>query len=155
MTNNHDHAMNTRFRFNLTNYRGFSLRLQKVPAAPVTLGATNIPTPGLADINLPSNKFTFDPITLDFIVSEDYDEYFAILDWMQECRVTEDYEAVEERGELELLNSQYQPVGHIIYKDIWPSEVGELTYETDGEAVILKCTVTCFYSDIDWKKVNG
>lgn len=155
MVANTDHAINTRFRFNLTGNRELTLRVQKVPATPITLPGTNMfPHMGKADFNIPSNKFTYDPLVIDFIVSEDYHEYFQVLDWMKSCLSDDEFRNNEERGELELLDSQYQPVGRITYKDIWPTEIGEMTYETDEDAVYLKCTVTCFFTDIDWERIT-
>lgn len=145
-----DNALNTRFRFNLTGQRPLSLRLQKVPMSPITLGGTMMaPHMGKADFNIPSNKLTYDPITFDYLVSEDYGEYLDILDWMEVALSFDDFTESEERGELELLDSNFRPVARFTYLDIWPTEVGELTYETDvDQAIFLKGTVTCFFSDI-------
>lgn len=150
-----DHALNTRFRFNLTGQRGLTLRLQKVPLSPVTLGTTQLyPKMGKADINIPSNKLTYDPVTFDFVVSEDYHEYLDVLDWMDRAVSTDGTRDIIERGELELLDSQYNPVVRFHYEGIWPSEVGELTYELDNDAVVLKCTVMCYYDEIKRERVN-
>lgn len=118
--------------------------------SPITLGGTMLaPHMGRADINIPSNKFNFEPITLDYLVSEDYSEYLDILDWMDVARSIDDFTQSEERGELELLNSQFRPVLRFTYLDIWPTEVGELTYESDvDQAIFLKGTVTCYFSDL-------
>lgn len=147
-----DHALNTRFRFIVTGQRSLTLRLQKVPLAPRTLGVTVMNTrDGI--LNLPSNKIEYMPMVLEYIVSEDYREYFDILDWMDACKDNDEFQSVEERADLELLDSDYNTRGRFVYECVFPSEVGELTYETDSDATILKGTVTVYFSSMSRERL--
>ena len=76
-----DYASPTQFKFNITKLPKVEFFCTAVNLPGITLGAMEQLTP-LKDIPLPGDKLTYSPLTMDFLVDENLENYREIHGWL-------------------------------------------------------------------------
>lgn len=156
----------TGFRFVLSKAPELVYFCQNVQVPSISVGVTDIfgkhPTIHFAD-----PKMIYEPFTMSFLVNEDMGNWMEIYDWMRsftiydeklEPRTLDDLKTSSNKagdpsdyqvdGTLIILNSNSRPQASVTFKDIFPSNLGELDLNaTDGDATNVTCTVTFQYRD--------
>jgi hypothetical protein len=110
----------------------------------INLGAATQPT-YLRDIPVPGDKIEFGDFNLRFLVDEDMENYMAIHNWIyglgypnstQEYKSlitdnteTEDPKKAFSDGSLYILNSNFNSVATVNFKDLWPISLSSLEFD--------------------------
>lgn len=142
-------AKSTSYFFTITNRRDISLKLQNTSLGSVNLGTAPFPT-RYADLNIPDNKLDFGPMSLRFLVSEDFSEWFNIYRWMNAIVRTNDaHMSKTESAELTILNASNIPIIRIIYKGVFPISMGDVLYSVTDEETSLVCDLVIQYDTYD------
>lgn len=138
-------AKSTSFIFSITNRKDISFRIQNSSVGSVNLGVTPFATPS-RDLTIPSNKLDFGPMSLRFLVSENLTEWFEIYKWMIDItKANNAHIDLVETGELTILDSNNREVMRVIYTDVFPLTLGELTYSlVDDEVTLVADLVLIF-----------
>lgn len=122
-----------------------SFRIQTASIGSVNLGVTPFAT-RTRDLLIPSNKLDYGPMSMRFIVSENLTEWFSVYKWMIEMTKRDDaHTELVETGELTVLDAQNREVIRVIYSDVFPLTLGELTYSlVDDEETLVADLVLVF-----------
>lgn len=122
----------------------------------MTLGETFFPA-GPKDLQIPSNKITTDPLIVDVIVSEDYNEMLYFYKWALECKNTGNAHLTKVKPcEIITLDSQNQPGVKFRYGDCYPIMIEGLQYSLNSEGNdVLTSTVTLRYNIFEIIDLNG
>lgn len=163
---------NTPTNRNFLSPLNFRLVLQKAPLLNFFLqsasipgltfaGNVSMPTP-LLDIPIPGEKLVYTPLTVSFMVDEDMTNYLEIFNWMlslsaQPLQPFAKYQAqtaiepdvnTRDRSDIKLmiLTSSKNPNIEVNFQDAFPSQLGELNFNTTSSGVnYLESSVTFEY----------
>jgi hypothetical protein len=133
---------------------GFKFTLAKEPKVAFFCNATRIPDINLGsatqptylrDIPVPGDKIEFGDFNLRFLVDENMENYMAIHNWIyglgypnstQEYKslITDSTENQDPKqafsdGSLHILNSNFNSVATINFKDLWPTSLSSLEFD--------------------------
>lgn len=131
-------ARSASYTFIITGRRDLSFKITNAPLSAVQLGGAPFPTRGL-DIFVPSNKLAYDPMVLNFLLSEDLTEWIDVYQWMYE--LSHKSEQTFDTAELTVLNSQNVPVARFVYTGVWPLTLGDIQYTVVGEETVISCNL--------------
>jgi len=120
-----------------------------------------MPTP-LLDIPIPGERLVYSPLTVSFMVDEDMANYLEIFNWMvslsvQDLQPFAKYQAQtaiesdsskRDRSDIKLmiLTSSKNPNIEVNFQDAFPSQLGELNFNTTSSGVnYLESSITFEY----------
>ena len=162
--------------FNLLPNQGFKFEIRRLPNVNwfiqsctlpgVTLGEALHATPFI-DGAFPGEKLTYDPIALSFAVDEDLTAWSEIQNWITGLGGPTGYEeyakhvdmygseAIMSDATLTIMNSNMLPNFEVLFHDIFPTSIGELSFDTSlGDVDYLKCSVTFRYLNYEFRKIQ-
>lgn len=126
------------FKMNLDIFAGVDFFCQSVNLPDISVGYAEAPT-RYRGIALPaSSGVRFGDLRLNFIVDEDMKNYMTIWKWINQTNLAEelDTEPVEySNAQLQILNSNFQPNIIVIFEDIFPIDLSELSFDVGDEQV--------------------
>ena len=127
-----------------------------------TLSEISHPTP-LMQAASPGNDLTFEPLNVTFLVDEDLANWREMYDWMVGLAFPESYEQFKARkaegkilsdATLTILNSNMVPNYHIIFKDLFPTSLSEVLFDSASADIEgIKATATFRYLNYTYEKV--
>lgn len=132
-------ARTTNFLFTIGDKRELTLAVQSSNINDLTMGFASFPSRP-KDLKIPSNKMENSPLTIDFVVSEDYNEWIEIYKWMLRCKNSNDAHLSQtETCSLMTLDSQNRPSVEFIYGDTSPIELGNIQFavNTDDSPIVI------------------
>jgi hypothetical protein len=137
------------FKFNLSKYPKVNFFSNKTSIPGISLGVAIQPNP-FRDIPIPGDKLDYNDLNLEFLVDEGMENYLAIYDWLialgypenvdqfnalrrnDRFNPSEDAKDVYNQysdGTIEVLNSNYNPVLIIKFKDLFPVSLNTLEFD--------------------------
>lgn len=136
------------FKFTLNRARKVSFFSNSANIPGITLGVAEQPT-YLKNIDIPGDKLVFDDFNLKFIVDENLENYMQIQNWMRGLGYPEsldeiyDLQSQDETqleyssssmniysdGTLQVLNSNQRVQFEVIFKDLFPYSLSELSFD--------------------------
>jgi len=136
------------FKFTLNRARKVSFFANSANIPGISLGVAEQPT-YLKNIDIPGDKLVFDDFNLRFIVDENLENYMQIQNWMRglgypetlneiynlqrhdESQVGFDSDSMNiySDGTLEVLNSYQNTQFEVVFKDMFPYNLSDLTFD--------------------------
>ena len=154
------------FRFAIRKMPNVNWFLQSATIPGITLGEALQPTPFI-DAAQPGEKLTFEPLTITFKVDEDLANWTEIYDWMvglgSPTTIKEYKENVRKKGTeaivsdatLTILNSVMNPNFEIMFRDMFPTSLSELPFDsTMSDIDYLTATVTFRYLNYEFRRIS-
>jgi len=126
------------FKMNLDIFAGVDFFCQSVNLPDISVSSVEVPT-RFRGIALPSSGgVAFGDLRLKFLVDEDMKNYMNVWKWINQNNLAEelDTKPIEySNAQLQILNSNYQPNIIIIFENIFPIELSELSFDVEDENV--------------------
>ena len=154
------------FRFGIRKMPHVNWFLQSVNIPGITMGEAPQPTPFI-DAAQPGEKLTYDPLSITFKVDEDLKNWSELQEWLigignpgsfQQYRdnlTKHGTEAIVSDATLLTLNSTMNANFQITFKDLFPTSLGELQFDsTQTDIDYLTATATFRYLSYDFKKIS-
>ena len=148
------------FKFTLSKYPKVSFFSNTARIPDITLG-TAIQSTYLKDIDIPGEKLTYGELNVRFLVDENLENYMAMHNWLTGLGFPEsaqdfidktkdengqkDLKEQYSDGSLHILNSNYNDIAIVKFKDLFP------TYLTSLEFDATESDVNYFTADITFK----
>ena len=152
------------FRFNLNRTPTTNYFVQNVRLPTLSLGQFDLEDP-FVRLPTPGTKLTFDPLDITFLVDEDMSNYLEIHEWLRGLGFPESFEQyssflrntntvstqstgskVFSDGSLLILSSHQNTNVKIIFEDMFPISLSDLSFDsTLTDVEYLKATVTFRY----------
>lgn len=143
----------------------FQFTIQRLPNVTFYVQATTLPSLSLQPIEVNTqknkifqagNKIEYGELSVTFRVDEQMQNYQEIHDWMIGLGAPENYDQYKKLKESEyglfsdgtliILNSSNRPTLEISYKNMFPTSLGELSFDMRSQDVeYLDCTATFRY----------
>ena len=145
---------------------GFRLQIKKTPHLNYFVQSATIPNVTIADVNVdtpftripfPSTRVTFGNLVVTFKVDEDMKNYIELFNWITSLALVDDFEKHKAlanqpsySGEglysdisLIVLSSAKNPIHEVSFKDCFPIDLSELSFDsTSVDVEYLTATVT-------------
>jgi hypothetical protein len=142
------------FKFTLNRARKVSFFSNSANIPGMTLGVAEQPT-YLKNIDIPGDRITFQDFILRFIVDENLENYMQIQRWIRGLGFPESLQEIYELqsedttqlgydsksmniysdGTLQILNSNQRPQFDVVFKDMFPYDLSELTFDATNPDV--------------------
>jgi hypothetical protein len=107
-------------------------------------------------MQLPSDRIDYDPLNVDFIVSEDFENHAQLRRWMWEFhRGSDPMWTTTKNIQLFVTTSNRVPNLRVEFANAFPTSVSSIRFDTavaDDDPI--KCTATFAYQDYDVFPVN-
>jgi len=158
------------FKFTLAKEPKVAFFCNSLRIPEISLGTAIQPT-YLKDIDVPGDKLTYGDFSLRFLIDENLENYMAIHNWLTGLgypESTKDYKdfIVEDNisnplnafsdGSVYILNSNYQTVSIVKFKDLFPVYLSSLEFEaSDTDINYFTADVTFKYTVYNILDKNG
>ena len=113
----------------------------------VMMGDAEVPN-RFANFSVPGGKLTFNEVTMDLFLDEDYEVYMEVYNWIMEMADPHAEKRTENSysdAHLTILNSQDKPILNVKFWDMFPTELDSIQFTT-ADADGLTLSVTMKYS---------
>jgi len=149
------------YRFSIENLPNTNWFTTAVNIPGISLGEVNHPTPFM-QTQVPGNDLVFDPINITFLVDEDLQNWREIFDWMNGLGFPNEYpeyarqkaKQIYSDATLIVLNSNMNPNYQIIFKDLFPTNLSEISFDSStGDVVPIQVTATFRYLTYSYEKI--
>ena len=169
-----------------TNYLspiGFNFSIQKIPHANYFLHTANLPSVQLGDLETPSpfiaipqigDHLRYGDLFVTFKVDEDMKNYLELYNWMLQLGFPESFNQSKEiygttdgknkfkqnaafsDATLTVTNSAMQPNLSVLYEDVYPVSLSDITFSTQETSVnYIECQVSFRYRQFKIFTVDG
>lgn len=138
-----------RFKFNLSSERfidnQFDLMITGINIPGMQLGIINHGTTSRV-LERPGDSISYNDLSIEFIISENLDEWKVIFDWLNDLRDFSDAEfdnSIVADGTLTLLTSKNNPNVGIKFTDLYPYNLSDMTLSlnaSDGDNIVCEAT---------------
>ncbi len=153
------------FKFSLSKYPKVSFFSNTARIPDISLG-TAIESTYLKDIDIPGEKLTYGELNIRFLVDENLENYMKIHNWLtglgfpespqQFINQLKDEDGIEDRkeqysdGSLHILNSNYNDIAVVKFKDLFPVYLTSLEFDaTESDINYFTADVTFKYTIYD------
>lgn len=149
---------NNKFEFTLDRIPNFTFFVQSVNLPSITLNPTIVQTPASA-VQLPGNIVAFSQISLTFMVDEEMQSWYEIYNWIIQLGNPEN---TNKRGTLTgdpgsnrhitsdatlfIKTNSNNPNWKVSFVDVFPIDLGELTFSTIESQDFLSSSVSFGYT---------
>tara|TARA_Y100000996_G_scaffold268090_1_gene211067 strand:+ start:9952 stop:10500 length:549 start_codon:yes stop_codon:yes gene_type:complete len=155
---------------------GFKFQIRKLPHVNWFLQSVNIPGINLGEATHPTpfvdtffpGDMTFDPLNITFKVDEDLKNWAELQEWIFALGTPNNFdeyrrnvnrmgnEAIFSDGTLITLNSYMNANYEIIFKDLFPTSLSDLTFDTTSADIdYLTASATFRYVNYELRKIEG
>ncbi|MDD5151795.1 MAG: phage tail protein [Flavobacterium sp.] len=161
MKQNYNLATSTNFRFEVTP-PGFdpeekiNFFIQNVDLPSITLSPASPSNFINNKIAIPGDTIEYDDLIFTFLVSEDYNNYIAIYDWLQGMKNHEDENHTKYMSDcnLHILSNNKSPNLVITFFGCFPTNLGNISFDsTSIDPIPLTCPITFKYQYFKIKKL--
>jgi len=152
--------MADQIEFTQARSTNFSVHINELPY--ITYYTTDVMIPGInlagtkiqaptGSVPISDNKIEYDPITLGFIVDENYNSFKEAYQWMiKHGSPTSGRLSNSEIPEITIhvaaLDSNKNPTVVFKFIDVHPVSIGEITFNSQGDNEVVTCDLTCMYT---------
>lgn len=116
----------------------------------ITMTEASVPFKG-ANIGFIGDRITFDDFTIRFNVTEDMENYLETFNWMNDIVNGVDINNVQSDATLIILNSHNNKSREIQFKDVFPTSLSGLEFDTTSGIEYLTAEVTFKYTYFEIK----
>jgi hypothetical protein len=148
-----NNAFEKSFQFHIDKFPAMSYKVTKVNLPGMEVGEVPVPN-AFTPFAEPGETLSINKLQLEFIVDESFFNYFSLVSWMRSITFAEDFEGFTELVEqfsaagvydsqndatfsdavLNLYTNTMENAGvRVVFKDCWPSSVGDLSFDSQGE----------------------
>lgn len=136
------------FKFDLDIFPGVDFFCQSVNVPDISVGSTEVSTRYRGIPIASAGGVQFGDLRLKFIIDEDLENYLTIWKWIYKNNLAEDFD--DERypdysqARLQILNSNFNPNVIVVFEDIFPVDLTELSFDVADTDVEYMTASTSF-----------
>lgn len=127
------------FKLDLDIFPGVDFFCQKANVPDISVGSTEVSTRYRGVPIASSGGVTFGDLDLSFIVDEDMKNYLTIWKWIYQNNLAEDFDDQKypdySQARLQILNSNFNPNIIVVFENIFPTELTELSFDVEDQDV--------------------
>ena len=155
---NVDQTYSNNFDFTIGCLPHTVFSIQRVNIPGVSVNETSISTPAsTAKLNLPGNVMQFEPIQVNFMIDDEFDNYIEIWNWIVQHGGPEDVFQTRRKtsdATLFVTSNHLIPSLLVKFKEVHPVSLGDISFETTvTSAVPLVCEASFRYDTYTIEKI--
>tara|TARA_Y100001937_G_C7087164_1_gene315870 strand:+ start:34 stop:591 length:558 start_codon:yes stop_codon:yes gene_type:complete len=136
------------------NYFVQSVQIPAVESSPATQPTALIPSP------LPGQDFTYNPLSVNFIIDENMNNWIEVYNWMLSTKATDRFDRVVEPDDqfadatVIVMNNKMQPMRRVEFYRIFPTGLTEIQFDstnTDPGPIIATATFAYTFYEVSEK----
>ena len=147
---------------------GYKFYIESLPQTNWFLTSVNLPSISLAEVPHPTplmqaavagNDLVFDPLNITFLVDENLNNWRELYDWLRGLGFPHDYKEYNKDhlysdATLTILNSNMNPNYNIVFKDLFPTSLGEILFDSASADIEgIKATATFRYLTYTYENI--
>lgn len=152
---NYNAAIQTSFMLEIPQFKELNYFIQTAEVPGLTMAGVDAPFKNFQG-SVPSNRIDFDQLNLTFLVDEEWENWYSIVQWMKRIR-RNDRPILDDMSDLtlHLTNSNKNLNKQIVFRGAYPVLLGTLPLES---AVVdtnpLVCSLAFRYQEYEMKKAT-
>ena len=162
---NKSYLSNNKFDFVLDRLPNFTYFVQSVTLPGLILESSSVPSP-YTKLSVPGNQLNFNPVSLTFLVDEDMKAWYELYNWIVQLG---NPVSIDKRGNLKgiagsnlnivsdatlfIKSNSNNPKWKVTFTDMFPTDMGELTFSTTEGQEFMTCTATFNYTYYEFSTV--
>lgn len=153
---NRNPALGTSFKLEIPSAEQMNYFVQKTSLPSVSMNGIDTPYRNNQG-TLPSNRIDYEPVSFDFIVDEDYDNYDSIRQWMHRIEKN-NRPLIEELEDISLfiLSSNKLIKKKVVFYSAFPVYLTEIPLDSAvSDASVSNCTVIFRFQYFEIQKVTS
>lgn len=153
MTLNRNPSLNTSFLLEIPKFKEVSYFVTNCEVPGLTMSGIETPFKNNQGV-LPSNRIDYDPLTVNFIIDEEWANWWSIVQWMQRIRKN-DVPIVDDMSDmtLHLVNSNKNLNRVIVFNLAFPTMIASVPLESNTvDAIPVLCSCTFRYQSYEMKE---
>ena len=153
---NYNPALGTSFKMEIPGFEVYNYFIQETEIPGLNMAGVDAPYRNNAT-NVPSNRIEYDPLNINLIIDEDFQNFLSIHLWMLEISFGKKPLSDLMRDlTLHILDSNKQPKIEIIYYSAYPISTGTTPLQSNvGDVVPVFCPMMFRYQYFDIKSVTN
>ena len=149
MSNYNNPSRSNTFEFEINGFKSLSIQLEEIPLTGIAIGDAimeNAPY----NLQVPDNRVDLDALSVTFEVSEGFNEWVDICEWIYLCTITNDaHIKYATNAVMVIQDNNYLPVMTVEYIGVQPMALGQIVYSTTNDNVVeMKSNFTFRYDTI-------
>ena len=150
------------YRFAIENLPNVNWFITNVNVPGIQLGEVVQPTPFM-QTQVPGNDLIYEPINVEFIIDEDLQAWKEIYNWMNGLGFPDEYGQYAAQkaanhlysdATLTILNSNMNPNHRFLFKDLFPTSISEILFDSGSTDLgTIKAVVSFRYLTYKYEKV--
>ncbi|MDX8384525.1 MAG: hypothetical protein R8M45_10625 [Ghiorsea sp.] len=123
------------FQFHLGRCPKFSEEIISSSLPNISLAAVTTPS-NFHDLKIPSNKYVFDPISVEFAIDENLEGYMEIFDWIFQIRSGTITSIADQTSDatLSILTNNMTPLFDFVFHGLFPVSLSELNFSAQSSS---------------------
>lgn len=149
------------FKFSIKKTPHVNYFVQQVSMPSVSLGSAEMPTP-FQRIPIAGTQLTYGDLSITFKIDEDLQNYLELYNWLTAISFPDNFtqypgeREVYSDATLSVLSSAYRPKYDIVFRDLYPIDLGGFAMLTTASDVDhVECVATFKYRTFDVLPTNS
>lgn len=151
-------SKSTNYKLNIHALPNTTFWVKTVAVPALTADAATIPNPVFGSSYNPANTISWDPLSIEFIVDEDFSNYFELLDLIYKAASpntedrTNNINELITTGSLHILSNNKNDSGTVFtFHNLFPTSLGEIAFNNEMSEGIL-CTASLRFDYMTYEK---
>lgn len=160
--NTENYLTSNYFKLLIARAPALSYYAQRVSFPEISLAQLVQPTTLSTQVSVPGNLYTFNPLSVEFIVDENLRSWREVYDWIYGLAnyktIGEQFSYKDSTSDiiLQITNSAYKPKFEVTFRKAYPIGLTELPFTTVAtDSVAVKVTATFKYTYYDFKELTS
>jgi len=160
----HNNLTNNKFRFIMTRCPTLTYFCQRANVPSLGFGTTIQSNPTGISIKRPGTSYVYEDLQIGFAVDENLKNWLEIHNWIKDLGISYNSttESLREHQKvasayLLILNSQYRPIINVKYRNIYPTFISSIEFDsslTDTDPIIATATFSYTHYEIEILTTN-
>jgi hypothetical protein len=153
---NYNIATNTNFKAEISGAPQFNYFVQSVSLPSINMSGVDTPFRNYSGV-MTSNRVDYDPLTFTYVLSEDFENYLFLHNWMIEIRDNDSLSKQFRDITLHILNNNKLTNLTVVFYNCFPVSLADINLEsavTDTDPLTTTATFRYQYFDIKRKNEN-
>lgn len=148
-------AKNTKYYATITDLTSLILTTQSANVPTISISAIETFNNSAEKFLFGGNTITYEPINIDFIVSEDHSEWIDLFKWIMLIVSSDDHKEIMRTMEITVMDNQNNIIHSYIYTNCIITNLSGFTYVTNEEENIIVSNATIEFQNLSIRYKDG
>ena len=154
-------SKSTNYKLNIQSLPNTTFWAKTVSIPSISANAAEIPNPMYGSTYIPSNTINWEPLNIEFMVDEDFSNYFELLDLIYKAANPDvtgresDINQLITTGSLHVLSNNKNSTQTVFtFHNMFPTSLGEISFNNDSAEGIV-CSATLQFDNMTYENKSN